>query len=162
MWPKLVGHYSFTYATGVTGELDVGTKVNLAIGGYLAVDFNTMKFNYGGYGTFEGGSKLGLPNPTASLGWEHTVFTTKDYEGALVGKYSIHGAGDNYRKTGRALTGAYISAAGGAISGYQFTVELLNGSAKTGFARDPQAYTNFGYCGIYDAQQRKFIGKSEQ
>jgi len=142
----------FTYATGVTGELDVGTKVNLALGGYLSVDLKTMDFNYGIYGTGELGSKLGLPNPTASRGWEHTVFTTSKFQDALVGKYSIHGAGDNYRNTGRALTGAYISAAGGAISGYQFTSELKNASIKTGFARDPQAYTNFGYGAIYDSK----------
>lgn len=152
----------FTYATGVTGELDVGTKVNLALGGYVSVDLKTMDFNYGIYGTGELGSKLGLPNPTASLGWEHTVFTSKDYENALTGKYRLHGAGDNYRNSGRALTGAYIVAdSKNDISGYQFTTELFNRSVKTGFARDPQAYTNFGYGVIYDANDGKVKGLKE-
>ena len=29
---------------------------------------------------------------------------------------------------------------------------LKNASVKTGFARDPQAYTNFGYGAIYDSK----------
>lgn len=141
----------FTYAGGFTFEGDIGVKANVAVGGFMAVNFANMDVNYGLYGTSELGSKLGMPIPALNIGQENTIFTSPDFKNALVGKYSLYGAGDNYRNTGRSLEASYIRAANGEISGSQFTTELISLAPKVESFRDPNAYSHRGYGIIYDA-----------
>ena len=123
-WAKAKANGGFIYADGLSLEGDIGVRGNLAIGGFVAVNFNDWDVFGSVYATGELGAKLGMPNPTFSINHERTLSTSPNYLDALTGEYTLHGAGENWRSTNRALEVSYIRAAGGTISGIQFTSEL--------------------------------------
>jgi|TARA_Y100001937_G_C7135736_1_gene339912 hypothetical protein len=149
-WAKAKANGGFIYADGLSFEGDIGVRANFAFGGFVAVNFNNWDVFGSVYATGELGAKLGMPNPTFSINHERTLFASPDYEAALSGEYSLHGAGDNWRSTNRALEVSYINAADGAISGIQFTSELKSWSPKIDAYRDPNVYSHFGTGAYYD------------
>lgn len=153
IYRESVRNGGFTYATGGALEFDIGTKVSMTGGGYFAFNLKTMGANSGFYVSWPlvGGAKLGIPNPTLSLGWENTIYTDPNYRGALVGNSMTFGVGDNYRNSGRAISFSYVRTGNnGNISGYQINTEIFSTGVKTDFVRNPSIFSNSSKGIIYD------------
>ena len=152
----------FTYATGIAGEIEAGAKFNVAIGGFIAVDFKNGDMFGSVYANAEAGGKLGLAFPAASLNLENTLYTSPDFNRAMAGGYTHGGLGDNWKNTNKSLGLSYVSADKGNIGGVQLSTQLLGKAPNTGLYRDPNAFSMSGEGGYYDWRRGKWMsGGSE-
>lgn len=147
----------FTYATGIAGEIEAGAKFNVAIGGFIAVDFKNGDMFGSVYANAEAGGKLGLAFPAASLNLENTLFTSPNYRGAMAGGYTHGGLGDNWKNTNKSLGLSYVSAAEGRIGGIQLSTQLWGKAPNSGLYRDPNAFSLSGKGGYYDWREGKWV-----